>query len=184
MLDFRAKHGIAAHSEVNDPRLARVVARLEDLPGQRLFQYLDENGDRHAVHSHDVNAYLREATGEDVTAKDFRTWAATKLAAMALGALEESDTKAKARKNVLRAIESVAARLGNTPAICRKCYVHPGIVDGYLDGTLRAAFANRADMVLSGAQNDFALAADETAMVAYLAHRLKQSPRSSKHGRS
>ncbi|AQS87436.1 DNA topoisomerase I [Neoasaia chiangmaiensis NBRC 101099] len=172
-LDFRAKHGIRAHVEIDDPRLARVIGRLEDLPGQRLFRFVDDDGALHDVHSHDVNDYLRDITQADITAKDFRTWAATKLAAMALTAFETVDTKARARKNLLRAIEHVAAQLGNTPSVCRKCYIHPGVLDGYLDGTLREAFAARADAVLDGT-DDFALTAQEAAITAYLAHRLRK----------
>jgi len=172
-LDFRAKHGVERHIELDDSRLARVIGRLQDLPGQRLFQWVDEAGGRHDVHSHDVNAYLREVTGEDITAKDFRTWAATQLAALALAAFEAVDTKARAKKNLLRTIESVAAKLGNTPAICRKSYIHPRIMDGYLDGSLREAFLKQAEAVLDDA-DEFALTADEVAVTAYLARTLKK----------
>lgn len=173
VLDFRAKHGIQSHSEFHDPRLARVIARLEDLPGQRLFQYVDDEGERHDVHSHDVNAYLREISQEDITAKDFRTWAATQLAALALRRLTDVDTKARAKKNVLRTIESVAAKLGNTPSVCRSCYIHPRILSGYLDGTLREAFGRRADAALGDEKDAFVLTADEAAVTAYLARCLK-----------
>ena len=109
----------------------------QELPGQHLFQYLDEAGERQAVTSADVNEYLKEVSGSDITAKDFRTWTGTVLAAMALAEFERVDSKAGAKKNVTRAIERVAARLGNTPTICRKCYVHPEIViTAYLDGGL------------------------------------------------
>ncbi|WP_029604075.1 DNA topoisomerase IB [Kozakia baliensis] len=171
-LDFRAKHGIQAHVELRDPRLVRVIDRLEDLPGQRLFQYVDDEGERHDIHSHDVNAYLREITDEDITAKDFRTWAATQLAALALTRFTEVDKKAKAKKNVLRAIEAVASKFGNTPSVCRNCYIHPQILSGYLDGSLREAFAQRAEAVLDN-QDDFSLSADELAVMAYLARALK-----------
>ena len=126
-IDFRGKSGIQHHTRDQRPRLARIVKRLPDLPGQELFQYLDDDGERHAVDSDDVNDYLREITGEEITAKDFRTWAATNLAALALREFEQFDSEAAAKKND-RATPSRRSRsmLGNTPAICRKCYIHPG----------------------------------------------------------
>src|SRR5581483_4035244 len=135
-LDFRAKHGIRHHSVVGDRKLARILKQCRDLPGSELFQYVDEQGERHAIDSNDLNEYLREISGQDITAKDFRTWAATNLAALALRGLEAFDSEAKAKKNVVQAVEAVAKLLGNTPAVCRKCYIHPAIFDGYLDGTL------------------------------------------------
>jgi len=179
-LDFKGKHGIEAHLAVKDPRLVRVLARLQDLPGQKLFQYLDDEGERHDIHSHDVNAYLQEITGEDITAKDFRTWAATHLAALTLSSLAQSDTKARAKKNVLRTIEQVAAQLGNTPSVCRKCYIHPQILTGYLDGSLREAFARKAETLLEGEAGAHALSADETMMMGYLT-RLLRRPSSDTH---
>jgi DNA topoisomerase-1 len=134
--DFRAKHGIQWHVALSDRRLARIIGKLNDLRGQELFQYLDDDRQVHGVTSDDVNDYLRDISGEDITAKDFRTWAATNLAVVALADLEAFDTKAKARKNVLRAVEAVAKMLGNTPSICRKCYIHPAIFEAYLDGSL------------------------------------------------
>ncbi len=133
--DFRGKSGTEHHIDLRNRKLANVVRRCQDLPGQELFQYLDEDGQPHGIGSDDVNDYLQEITGEPITAKDFRTWAATNLAALALQQLEVFDTQAKAKKNVLQAVESVSKMLGNTPAICRKCYIHPAIFDGYLDGT-------------------------------------------------
>lgn len=171
-LDFKGKHGIGAQLDVRDPRLVRVIGRLQDLPGQRLFQYLDEEGARHDIHSHDVNAYLQEVTNEDITAKDFRTWAATHLAALTLSSLEKSDTKAREKKNVLRTIETVASKLGNTPSVCRKCYIHPQILSGYLDGSLRKAFASRAESVLDDTTDTHALSADEVTMIGYLTRLL------------
>lgn len=133
---FKGKSGKQWNLQVKDRRVAKVVKACQDLPGQHLFQYLDENGERQAVTSADVNAYLREITGQDITAKDFRTWAGTVLAALALKEFEAVDTQAAAKKNVRAAIESVASRLGNTPTICRKCYIHPEVVNSYLDGGL------------------------------------------------
>ena len=169
--DFRAKHGIVWHTEVKDRRLAKIVQRLQDIRGQDLFKYVDDDGIEHAVGSDDVNAYLREITGEDITAKDFRTWAATNLAALALQQFEAFDSEAKAKKNVLRAIEAVAKMLGNTPSICRKCYIHPAIFDGYLDGSLLEGLKARADAVLDA--NAPGLTDEERAVTAYLGSRLQ-----------
>ncbi len=124
----------------------------------------------HDVVSDDVNAYLREVSGEEITAKDFRTWAATNLAAMALAELEAYDSQAKAKKNVVAAVESVAARLGNTPASCRKCYIHPAVFEGYLDGSLAEALKMRADQALE--DHEAGLTAEEVAVTAFLARRL------------
>ncbi len=168
--DFRGKHGVEHHIDLQDRRLARVVERCRDLPGQDLFQYLDEAGEQHGIGSEDVNAYLREVSGEEITAKDFRTWAATNLAALALAELEAVDSEAKAKKNLVAAVERVAARLGNTPAVCRKCYIHPAVFDGYLDGSLVQALRDRAEEVMTG--HDGGLTAEELAVTAFLARRL------------
>src|SRR5579863_6481366 len=137
-LDFRAKHGIRHVSLVSDRKLARVVKNCRDLPGFELFQYIDEVGERHCIDSADVNDYLREISGRDITAKDFRTWAATNLAVLALAGQEQEPPTRKAQ---LAAIKQVARRLGNTPAVCRKCYIHPAVLEGYLDGSLRRTLA-------------------------------------------
>jgi DNA topoisomerase-1 len=133
---FKGKSGKTWNLQVKDRRIAKIVKACQDLPGQDLFQYLDENGERQSVSSADVNAYLKEITGRDITAKDFRTWAGTVLAALALAEFEEFDNQAKAKKNIRAAIEKVSSRLGNTPSICRKCYVHPEVFSSYLDGGL------------------------------------------------
>jgi DNA topoisomerase-1 len=169
IFDFRAKHGIAWHVELKDRRLANIVRRLQDISGQDLFKYVDDDGTVHTVGSDDVNDYLREITGEEITAKDFRTWAATNLAALALRGLE-ADTDAKAKKNMLRAVESVAKMLGNTPSICRKCYIHPAIFEGYLDGTLLEGIKAHADSILD--KSTPGLTAEELAVMAYLDRRL------------
>jgi DNA topoisomerase I len=137
-LDFRAKHGIRHVSRVSDRKLARVVKNCRDLPGSELFQYIDEAGERHCIDSADVNEYLREISGSDISAKDFRTWAATNLAVLALAAQEEQKPT---KKGHIEAIKQVAKRLGNTPAVCRKCYIHPAVLEGYLDGSLRKTLA-------------------------------------------
>ncbi|MBD2745652.1 DNA topoisomerase IB [Microvirga sp. BT688] len=133
---FKGKSGKTWKLQVKDRRIARIVKACQDLPGQDLFQYLDENGAQQSVTSADVNAYLKEITGREITAKDFRTWAGTVLAALALKEFEEFDSEAKAKKNIRAAIEKVSGRLGNTPSICRKCYVHPEVFSSYMDGEL------------------------------------------------
>ena len=168
--DFRGKHGIKHHIDLDDRRLAGIVRKCRDLPGQDLFQYLDGGGERHGIGSDDVNDYLREISGEEITAKDFRTWAATNLAAMALGGLEQFDSQTKAKKNIVQAVESVSRMLGNTPAVCRKCYIHPAVFDGYLDGSLAEGLRERADAAL--AQPDSGLTAEEVAVTAFLSRQL------------
>ncbi|MBN8873805.1 MAG: DNA topoisomerase IB [Rhodospirillales bacterium] len=171
--DFRGKHGLDHHIDLRSRRLAAVVKRCQDLPGQELFQYLDEDGTPRGIDSDDVNEYLKAITGEEITAKDFRTWAATNLAALALQELEQYDTEAKAKKNVLRAVEAVSKMLGNTPAICRKCYIHPAIFDGYLDGSLADALKQRAEAALADPPDG--LKAEEAAVTAFLSRRLRDA---------
>ncbi len=130
---FRGKSGRAHEVDMTDRRIAKIVSKCQDLPGQDLFQYIDDGEVRDAA-SQDVNDYLREITNENFTAKDFRTWAGTVLAAIALNAQGEFETKKQAKANVKTAVCAVAELLGNTPAICRKCYVHPAIVEAYLSG--------------------------------------------------
>jgi len=133
---FKGKSGKTWRLGLHDRRIAKVVKSCQELPGQHLFQYLDDDGQRQTVTSSDVNAYLREVSGADITAKDFRTWIGTVLAANALAEFEAPESDAQVKKNVTLAIERVSARLGNTPTICRKCYVHPEIVGAYLEGAL------------------------------------------------
>ncbi len=134
--NFKGKGGKVWRLQVKDRRIAKVVRACQELPGQELFQYVDENGQRRDVTSSDVNSYLREITGRDVSAKDFRTWHGTVLAALALQALQEFDGKTALKRNIKAAIAQVASRLGNTVAICRKCYVHPEILQAYAEGQL------------------------------------------------
>jgi len=169
---FRGKSGVYHDVKVHDRRLARIIGRTRDLPGQDLFQYLDDDGERHTVGSADVNDYLRTITGEDYTAKDFRTWSGTVLAALALQEFEAVDSDTQARKNVVRAIESVAERLGNTPSVCRKCYVHPAVLDAYLDGTMLEGLRARAEESLVEDLHD--LQPEEAAVLAMLERRLAQ----------
>jgi DNA topoisomerase-1 len=142
-LAFNGKAGKKHEVGLRDTRLARIVGRCQDLPGQRLFQYLDDDGQPQRVSSDDVNDYLREATGEDFSAKDFRTWAGTVLAAQALQALGD-DGELPTNSRLLRAVERVARDLGNTPAVCRQCYIHPAIIDAYLDGSMAEVLRRRA----------------------------------------
>lgn len=133
-LDFRAKSGIQHHSVVTDRKLARIIKNCRDLPGSELFQYLDEDGTRHSIDSGDVNDYLREVSGREITAKDFRTWAATNLAVLATLQLNEGKPT---KKGSLQIVKQVAEQLGNTPAVCRKSYIHPMVLENYLDGALK-----------------------------------------------
>jgi DNA topoisomerase-1 len=167
---FKGKSGKEHTVGVRDRRLARIVRQCQDLPGQHLFQYIDENGERQSIDSDDVNEYLREATGEDFTAKDFRTWAGTVLAAKALKAVEEANGPAAQKRQLVLAIEDVAKKLGNTVAICRKCYVHPTVIDSYLDGSLLNALKERTEEEMAVAGHE--LRPDEAAVMALLQRRL------------
>jgi DNA topoisomerase I len=164
---FRGKSGVSHEVAITDRRLARIVQQCQDLPGQELFQYLDAKGRRQTISSDDVNAYLRETTGRDITAKDFRTWAGTMLAAKALCAVGPAKTRREAERNVLRAIDEVADRLGNTRAVCRKYYVHPGLVSAYLVG-LTATLPSTATRPLRRSHASAALRADEVAVLQFL----------------
>lgn len=169
---FRGKSGKHHSVDINDRRLAKIVKRCQDIPGYELFQYIDEEGEPRTVDSSDVNEYLRTITGQDFTAKDFRTWAGTVLAARALREFEAFDSKTQAKKNVVRAIEAVAERLGNTQAICRKCYVHPAVIDAYLDGTLLHTLKERAEKELAESLTE--LRPEEAAVLAFLRYRLAE----------
>lgn len=167
---FRGKSGKQHVIDVRNKRLAKIVKRCQDIPGQDLFQYIDENGRRVDVKSEDVNGYLREISGEDFTAKDFRTWAGTVLAAIALREFEKFDTQAQAKKNLVRAIESVAEKLGNTPSVCKKCYVHPAIFDSYLDGSIADVLKQRAEEQLKTTLDK--LSPEEASVLSLLQQRL------------
>ena len=167
---FTGKSGKQWSLRVRDRRIAKIIRACQELPGQELLQYVDEDGKPQDVTSSDVNAYLKEITGHDITAKDFRTWAGTVLAAMALHEVKSFDSAAQAKRNLRTAIENVAARLGNTPTICRKCYVHPDVLTSYLDGNLvleiKKAVENELRDELSGLQPE------EAAVLAMLRGRL------------
>ena len=178
---FKGKSGKTWRLKLTDRRVARIVKSCQDLPGQHLFQYIDEDGSRRPIGSSDVNAWLRDVSGEDITAKDFRTWAGTVLAALALDEFASFDAAVTAKANVRDAIERVAHRLGNTPTICRKCYVHPEILTSYLDGNLALDIERRAEAALRDEQD--ALRPEEIAVLAFLRKRLRKqraSPRRSR----
>jgi DNA topoisomerase I len=148
--EFRGKSGKAHAVELHDARLARIVRACRDLPGYELFQYVDDDGQRQTICSDDVNGYLRDISGDDFTAKDFRTWAGTVLAAQALARLARFKSRAEAKRNVLQAVASVAGRLGNTKAVCRKAYIHPAILAAYMDGRPMATDEAGVAAMISG----------------------------------
>ncbi len=167
---FAGKSGKQWSLRVTDRRIAKIIRACQDLPGQELLQYVDEAGSCRDVTSSDVNDYLREITGKDITAKDFRTWAGTVLAAMALNELESFDSAAQAKRNLRGAIEKVAGKLGNTPTICRKCYVHPEVLSSYMDGKLVLELKEKAESELRGDVQS--LKPEEAAVLALLRGRL------------
>jgi DNA topoisomerase-1 len=171
---FRGKSGVRHRIDVHDRRLAKVVRRCRDLPGQELFQYVDDEGVTRTIDSADVNEYLREIAGEEFTAKDFRTWAGTVLMSQALGEFEAYETPVEAKHNVVIAVETVAERLGNTTSVCRKCYIHPAIVEAYLDESFAESMARR--LVRRSRLASSALEQAEKAVLAFLEARLKKAP--------
>lgn len=169
---FKGKSGVKHDIELTSPKLAKIVRQCQELPDQELFAYLDDAGQWHDVKSNDVNAYLHDVTGGHFTAKDFRTWAGTVLAAKALREFEKFDSQAQAKKNVVAAIEHVAGRLGNTKAVCRKCYVHPAILDSYLSGSLIDQLQHRAEREMKHLAK---LPPEEAAVVTLLQQQLKRA---------
>jgi DNA topoisomerase-1 len=169
---FKGKSGKTWRLSVKDRRIAKIVKACQDLPGQDLFQYLDEDGQQQSVTSADVNAYLKDITGREITAKDFRTWAGTVLAALALSEFEAFDSEAKAKKNLRAAIENVSSRLGNTPTICRKCYVHPEVFTCYLEGALLLEIQEEVESELK--DNLAGLRPEEAAVLSLLHQRLSR----------
>lgn len=169
---FTGKSGKSWRLTLKDKRVARIVKAAQDLPGQRLFQYVDAEGAQREVTSSDLNAYLAEIAGPGVTAKDFRTWAGTVLAGMALAEFETVDSQAAAKRNVRAAIERVAQRLGNTPTICRKCYVHPALLESYMDGALALSAAAAVERNLR--EDLSGLSPEEAAVLVFLRARLRK----------
>jgi DNA topoisomerase-1 len=170
---FRGKSGKIHDVVLTDRRLARIVARCQAMPGETLFQYEDENGVRQTVDSADVNGYLREITGQDFTAKDFRTWAGTLLAVAALRELGPATTEREGKSLVLRAIDKVADQLNNTRAVCRRYYVHPAVFQTYLAGTMLKALENGT--AKAAAEAAAGLREDEQAVVRLLTKQMKAS---------
>ncbi len=168
---FKGKSGKEWNLKLSDRRIARVISQCAEIEGQELFKYVGEDGAARDVTSGMVNQYLQEITGSDFTAKDFRTWAGTVLAAMALQEYAQYDSAAQAKKNVVAAIEQVAKRLGNTPSVCRKCYIHPEVLDAYLDGSLARQISRDIDAALK--QKYDALNDEEILVLAFLRKRLK-----------
>jgi DNA topoisomerase-1 len=140
--DFRGKSGKMHSTGIRDRRLARLVRACGDLPGQKLFQYLDDHGQAHAVESQHVNAYLHEAMGGQFTAKDFRTWSATLLASDILARSDAPQSETHGRQVVSACVKAVSQRLGNTPAVCRASYIHPQILEAYMQARLADSFAD------------------------------------------
>ena len=169
--EFRGKSGVPHSVAISDRRIARIVQHCQDLPGQELFQYLDDDGRRQSVDAGDINQYLREIAGRQVTAKDFRTWAGTMLAAQALRTIGPSSTVKEANANIVRAIDQVAKRLGNTRAVCRKYYVHPVIVEAYYDGYTLPPASGDEHSFPRDASRPPGLRRDETAVLELLRGR-------------
>ncbi|SDU12086.1 DNA topoisomerase-1 [Verrucomicrobium sp. GAS474] len=160
---FRGKSGKSHQVQIDDPKLARIIRRCQDLPGQRLFEYLDGEGKIGVIGSHDVNLYLAAASGQECTAKDFRTWIGTVLATMAFGKVGVADSPAEAKRRTAVVVESVAGMLRNTPAVCRKCYIHPEVMAAYLEGEIPAFISNAS------------LRKREAALITWLRQRMKRS---------
>jgi DNA topoisomerase I len=166
---FQGKSGIRHIIKLDDPRLVRIISRVRELPGQELFQYLDDAGEVHNIGSDDVNDYLRELSGTEFSAKDFRTWIGSVHVALMLQKMGPADSASAAKKNVSFAIETVARQMGNTPSVCRKCYVHPAILDSYLEGSMLSMFENESP------KNSFELTPIEKAVLRMLESHAKST---------
>jgi DNA topoisomerase-1 len=174
--EFKGKSGKVHSVDCEDARAAKIVKRCRDLPGHELFQYIGDDGEHHGVDSADVNEYLREISGADFTAKDFRTWGGTVLAACALRRVGIGSSERLAKSNIVRAVEQVAQHLGNTPTVCRKSYVHPGVLDAYLGGIVVAANVP-AQVPDHAPRATTTLRADERAVLALLKKVKRQAAR-------
>jgi DNA topoisomerase-1 len=169
---FRGKSGVEHEIHLDDRRLSRIVRACRDIPGYDLFQYYDENGERQSIGSADVNVYLKEIAGQDYTSKDFRTWAGTVHAVEVLHACGPCRSQSEGKRNIVRAVESVAHRLGNTKAVSRKCYIHPTVFDAYVDGLM-----TRMTLVRRNGKSADGLSAPEAAVLALLQRRLSRQSR-------
>ena len=167
---FRGKSGVYHAIDVHDRRLVRIIRKCHDLPGHELFQFVDEDGTTHLIDSAAVNAYLHEIAGDEFTAKDFRTWAGTVLAAEALQNCEACEAVRQRKRNIVAAVEATASRLGNTVAVCRKCYIHPAVVEAYLDGSLAEAWQRSTSKNHTPANG---LRDEEAAVLAFLQKRVR-----------
>jgi DNA topoisomerase I len=166
---FRGKSGVEHDIKLADKRLAKIVKSCQDIPGQELFQYRDESGHYHAIGSGDVNEYLKAITEQHFTAKDFRTWAGTVLAASELVQIGAYTSETSAKKNIVQAVKTVASHLRNRPATCRKYYIHPAILEAYMDESLHQTMQKHANASM---EDTFALKPEEIAVVAVLKQQL------------
>jgi DNA topoisomerase-1 len=169
---FRGKSGIEHEIHLDDRRLSRIVRACRDIPGYDLFQCYDENGERQSIGSADVNVYLKEIAGQDYTSKDFRTWAGTVHAVEVLRACGPCRSQPEGKRNIVRAVESVAHRLGNTKAVSRKCYIHPTVFDAYMDGLM-----TKMTLVRRNGQSSGGLSEPEAAVLSLLQKRLNRQSR-------
>src|SRR5688572_14329839 len=181
--EFRGKSGVEHALDINDRRLAKIIKRCQDLPGYELFQYIDDDGERRTIDSTDVNEYIRQIAGEEFSTKDFRTWAGTVLAARALQEFQSAASDAESKRNIVQAIESVAKKLGNTKAVCRKCYIHPAVIQSYTDGTLLRALRRRLKKEINDSHD---LEPEEAAVLRLLKAGVtsdsKAAPKASRNG--
>ncbi len=173
--EFRGKSGVEHTLDINDKRLAKIIKRCQDLPGYELFQYIDEQGERRAIDAMDVNDYVKQLAGQEFSTKDFRTWHGTVLAARALQEFRNVDAQAQSKRQIVQAIESVAKKLGNTKTVCRKCYIHPAVIDAYTDGSLLRVLDQRVKKEIKDALHG--LEPEEAAVLGLLHQRLKQETR-------
>ncbi len=169
--NFQGKSGVKHTVDITDRRLARIVQRCHDIPGYELFQYVDKDGTHHSIDSADVNDYLREISSQEFTAKDFRTWAGSVLACEMLHEFEAFESETQAKKNVVQAIKQVAAKLGNTPSVCRKCYVHPAVLDCYMSGAMLETVKRKVQEEDAGASHE--LRQEEVALLDLLRQRVE-----------
>lgn len=167
--NFKGKSGVKHEISIKDKKLAKIVQKSKDLVGYELFQYQDENGDIKDITSQDVNNYLKEITGENFTAKDFRTWNGTVLALEELKNKEPFESQAQAKKNIVQAVENVSQHLGNTKAVCRKCYIHPEVINSYLEGTLSESLTAKVEDYVSEALRE--LRPEEIEVIVFLKDR-------------